>query len=97
MCYCKTLINLSIGAGGRRRRNCLGEAPRSARRCGDREQKVVDLNSNCLCGMNETKEKTLEERLTLAFFEQSHPPPNKDIARRVRKPRNGEMPTQHQP
>ena len=37
--------------------NRLGQAACLARRHGDREQEVVELNSECLCGKNETKSK----------------------------------------
>ena len=39
--------------------NRLGQAARPARRRGDREQEVVELNSKCLSGMNETRSKSL--------------------------------------
>ena len=35
----------------------LGQAARLARRRGNREQEVVELNSKVPCGMNETKSK----------------------------------------
>jgi hypothetical protein len=39
--------------------NRLGQAARPARRRGDRKQEAVELNSKCLCGMNETKSKNV--------------------------------------
>ena len=38
----------------------LGQAARLARRRGDREQEVVDLNAKVPYGMNETKQEGLE-------------------------------------
>jgi 5-methyltetrahydropteroyltriglutamate--homocysteine methyltransferase len=41
--------------------NRLGQAARPARRRSAREQEVVELNSKCLCGLNETKSKKVSK------------------------------------
>jgi len=47
--------------------NRLGQAARPARRRINREQEVLELNSNGLCGMKEKKKKVRSKRLSLGF------------------------------
>jgi hypothetical protein len=53
------------GLGGRvRPANRLGQTPRTMRRRSAHAQEVVELNSMCLCPMNETKSKKIQKQKT---------------------------------